>query len=82
MGRPRRTTCRNCERHIGDCGPLSAAYLCEDCGIGKMERNALSLNAHAGDQFNHWRARCILAMGGVVPENLLPYVEKPDTSTH
>jgi hypothetical protein len=39
-------------------------------------RQQYQLAAHTGGHFKRWRARSILAMGGIVPDDLKPYLEK------
>ena len=63
MARPKRETCVHCERHIDECGPLSARGKCLDCGIGRALDAAEQLRAHRGPLFEKWRVNHGAAVG-------------------
>ncbi len=69
-GRPRRVTCRKCERHVDECGSLSARGLCLDCGIGETVRNAYGLHNMERPYLDRWRRGVIEAAGGILPDDL------------
>lgn len=62
--------CRGCDRHVSECGPLSARYRCEDCGNGAMLENRRQLQEHSGPYFARFRRSMIAAFGGVLLEDL------------
>lgn len=62
--------CKRCERHVDECGPLSARYLCADCGEGALLNNRRHLREHEGHWFQHWRRRVVAAVGGVLVDEL------------
>lgn len=56
--------CHGCDRHVDECGPLSARYKCQECGEREMLENRRELMAQAGGpRFDHWRARTLAAFG-------------------
>lgn len=75
-GRPRRTNCVKCGRHIDECGPLSRTRQCNDCGSIALRTNITELANHSGDTLKRWRARTILSAGGILPDDLKEFGEK------
>lgn len=65
--------CRRCGRDVSECGPLSARYLCQECGEGASIQNRRGLMEHAGPYFHNWRRGMAAAVGAILPE-------EPDTS--
>lgn len=51
----RRVTCVNCERHIDECGPLSARGRCADCGEARLRANIDAMILHSGETKAAWR---------------------------
>ena len=45
-----------------------SSYKCEDCGRGRSRDNLVQLHFHRGPYFDHWRRRCIAALGAVLPD--------------
>ena len=62
--------CRGCNRHVSECGPLSARYKCVECGEGEMIANARDLKAHAGHRFLRWRRGVAASVGAVLVDDL------------
>lgn len=62
-----RTHCRVCERHVDECGKLSARGKCADCGNARLEANHWQLIEHRGPFFDHWRRRTLAAFGVKTP---------------
>ena len=54
--------CHGCGRHVDECGPLSARYLCAECGDGFASSNLRDLTAKSGPGYRHWRRRTIRAL--------------------
>lgn len=57
------TCCKGCDRAASECGPLSATYLCRDCGEDRFLSNLHQLQAHSGPFFDYWRERCLAGFG-------------------
>ena len=70
MARPRRATCRICERPVEEVGRLSARGKCEGCGRDRMNGNYDQLRAHAGEHFEHWRRRGAASYGATLLDDL------------
>jgi hypothetical protein len=49
--------CRVCGRSVDEVGRMSARYKCRFCGVERCAENAISLNAHRGPYFEHWRRK-------------------------
>lgn len=64
------TECKRCERDTEECGPLSARYLCSDCGETALIENRRQLREHTGPWFLHWRRQAVAALGGVLIDEL------------
>jgi hypothetical protein len=45
---------------------MSARYKCRFCGVEHCVENALSLNAHKGPYFEHWRRRVAASVGALL----------------
>ena len=58
--------CHGCDRHVSECGPLSARYRCVDCGVSAMLENATQLREHRGPRFDQWRLRSLAGLGDVL----------------
>ncbi len=56
MPRPKRVRCRGCDRHIDECGPLSARKLCEDCGVAGIEQAVEQMFTGRGAIYERWAA--------------------------
>lgn len=54
MPRPKRVTCRVCDRHIDEVGPLSARGKCEQCGLERVEEAVNAMFAGRGDLYERW----------------------------
>lgn len=52
----KRVHCVCCERHVDECGPLSARYRCQQCGIERLTENLLALHHRQGDGYERWVA--------------------------
>jgi hypothetical protein len=52
---------------------MSARYKCRFCGVERCAENAISLNAHSGPYFEHWRRRVAASVGAML-------VDEPDES--
>lgn len=63
------TICRNCGRHITECGELSARGKCELCRLGRMVVNIQELRDHSGPFFHHWRKQMAASVGGVLVDD-------------
>lgn len=59
-------TCKRCERHVDECGPLSARYLCQECGEGALIGNRRHLIAHTGEFFHRWRRGVAASVGAIL----------------
>lgn len=42
---------------------LSARYKCQDCIRARINANLHDLHYHRGPFFDHWRRRCLAALG-------------------
>lgn len=67
MGRPKTVNCKKCGGHIDQVGPLSARKLCENCGIGEMERNAYGLANYETEALTRWRRGMARSIGAILP---------------
>jgi hypothetical protein len=54
-------TCKRCDRHADECGPLSYTRLCEECGIAVAAENLLGLMNKSGESYQHWARRSFMA---------------------
>lgn len=43
-----------CDRHVDECGPLSARGKCEDCGIAGVEEAVTAMYAGRGPLYEKW----------------------------
>ena len=64
--------CRFCERHISECGPLSARGKCSDCGVGKQAATIIDMHTHSGYFFQRWRRGMAASVGGVLLDDVQP----------
>lgn len=55
MARARIERCVICDRHVDQCGPLSARKRCEDCGAAQVDRAARQMIAKDGPAYDRWR---------------------------
>lgn len=62
--------CKGCDRHVDECGPLSARYLCAECGERRMIENRRDLQSLSGPYFHHFRRRLVASFGGVLVDEL------------
>jgi len=62
-------TCKRCRRHVAECGTLSHERLCETCGDERRYANWRALIEHRGPEFQHWRRRCVAALGAVLADD-------------
>lgn len=56
MARAKTVHCKHCERHVDECGPLSARKVCEDCGIGRTTQAVNELIARRGPMYDRYLA--------------------------
>lgn len=61
--------CKRCDRHVSECGPLSARYFCAECGEGEMLLNVWALRAHDGWRFLRWRRGVAAGVGAVLVDD-------------
>jgi hypothetical protein len=61
-----RFNCKICDRHVSECGGLSARGKCLECGERARSENLLQINAHDGPYFENWRRQSVAAFGGVL----------------
>ncbi len=64
--------CHGCERHVSECGKLSARYKCKDCGDGNHIAEVHQMRAHNGPYWQHWRKRMAACVGGVLVDERHP----------
>jgi hypothetical protein len=64
-----RTSCKHCGRPVSECGPLSKRGLCAEDSEARMNANLVSLVAHSGPYFDHWRNRSLAALGVFVVDD-------------
>lgn len=62
--------CRQCRKHVSECGTLSHARLCGECGAVNLVENVAGLIAHAGPAFLRYRRAMVAAYGGVLLDDL------------
>lgn len=55
---------------MSECGPLSARYLCLECGESAALENRRGLMAHRGPALLRWRRGVVAAAGGILMEDL------------
>jgi hypothetical protein len=55
----RREHCRDCKRHIDECGKLSQRGKCMDCGVGNAVAAAQQIEAREGPYYDKWRASMV-----------------------
>lgn len=67
MARPKREHCRECGRHVDECGPLSKRGLCLDDSARRMVEHNDQLAAHSGPWFDKWRASVAASVGAPIP---------------
>lgn len=67
----KKQNCKFCNRHIDECGPLSARYLCVDCGHARVRENLANLHYHNGAYFENWRRKHAGAVGGILVDDLI-----------
>lgn len=70
MPRPDYKTCRECGRHVDECGPLSHTRLCADCSFVRLAENVVGLAEHTGEPLRRWRLGMIRCAGGLTPDDL------------
>jgi hypothetical protein len=70
VARPRRTTCRGCDRPVDVCGPLSKRGICAGCGRQRENDNYDHLTGHGGAYFDHWRRRTAASLGATLLDDL------------
>jgi len=63
-------TCKDCGRHVAQCGPLSHTRLCRPCWERREEENYDALTTRSGPYFHHWRTRIAASVGGVLLDDL------------
>ena len=63
-------TCHGCDRPASECGPLSARYLCVECGNARMRSNVRELRAHSGPAVLRWRRGVAAGVGAILLEEL------------
>lgn len=51
----KRETCRDCGKHISECGPLSKRGKCVSCGIRNMTQAATQVENRQGPYYAKWR---------------------------
>ena len=59
----KRTHCKLCDRHVDECGPLSARGKCRFCGDLRIIHNKRDLEEHSGVWFDHYRRQSLAALG-------------------
>lgn len=68
----KRWTCKLCQRHVDECGPLSARGKCRLCGDLRIILNKQDLENHDGEWFDHWRRKSLAAYGVFVDDPRAP----------
>jgi predicted amidophosphoribosyltransferase len=63
--------CKNCDRHVSECGALSHNRYCVECGAELNEQAARDLAAHSGPKFQAWRRGVAASVGAQLPEDVL-----------
>lgn len=58
----KREHCRDCGRHIDECGTLSKRGKCQSCGMGNMLAAATQIENRSGPYYDKWR-REVIAVG-------------------
>lgn len=69
MADDRRTTCKSCNRHRDECGPISWRGKCGECGPRLALEAADQLHYHRGPIFVRWRRAVAASVGAVLPED-------------
>ena len=62
--------CKNCGRHVSECGVLSNTRLCADCGLERLNASVHEQIAHNGPIFDHWRRRIAASVGAIPLDDL------------
>jgi hypothetical protein len=70
MARPRRAWCRICDRHVSECGPLSARGKCQRCSVARLANNITAMHEHKGEAFDNWRRQVAASVGAVLLDDL------------
>lgn len=63
-------TCKVCERHADECGPLSWTRQCGDCGTSALVENIEGIHRHTGPAFRRWRHGIAASVGAVLLDEL------------
>lgn len=58
--------CRQCNRYVDECGPLSHTRLCEECAITNVAHNLIGICEHSGPAFRRWRQAMAASVGGAL----------------
>lgn len=59
--------CRVCDRHVSECGPLSARYKCVSCAARLQLENVRDMRSHSGPWFVNWIESMRAAFGVAIP---------------
>lgn len=70
MPDPRRRSCKVCDRHESEVGPISWRGKCGDCGPRLAVEAYEDLHHHRGPVFERWRRQTVAAYGGILLEDL------------
>ena len=65
----RRVTCRRCDRHKDECGPISWTGNCADCAKAAVGSNLEGLMTHSGPALEAWRRGMAASVGAVLIED-------------
>jgi len=63
-------TCRQCERHASECGPLSHTRLCADCGLANQTHAIIEQAEHYGTTLLLWRRGVAASVGAVLLDDV------------
>lgn len=63
----RKLICARCNRERREGELFSRRGRCVDCGDNRCVDNYRQLRAHSGPHFDHWRRRCLAALGVFEP---------------
>jgi hypothetical protein len=69
MPRYEYATCKVCDRHRREVGPMSWTRLCGDCARERLEENIDGIHFHRGPAFQRWRRGMAACVGLVLPED-------------
>jgi hypothetical protein len=56
-------TCRVCQGHTSQVGPLSHTRLCSNCGHARLKASIVEQANHNGPVFQYWRSRIAASVG-------------------